>query len=83
MLCLTRVFLVRYHTHHERIRKGLAMSPTVTYTPYATSSKEQTVDVIMFTQFEEGNLLTETRNDTESGDECGDESDSESVMMSE
>ena len=29
-------------------------------------------------QFEEGNLLTETRNDTESGDE----SDSESIMMS-
>ena len=44
------------------------MRPTVTYTPYATSSKEQTGDVITFAQFEEGNLLTETRNDTESGD---------------
>ena len=43
------------------------------------SSKEQTGDVITFTQFEEGDLLTETRNDTESGDE----SDSESIMMSE
>ena len=53
--------------------------PTVTYTPYATSSKEQTGDVITFAQFEEGNLWTETRNDTESGDE----SDSESIMMSE
>ena len=39
----------------------------------ATSSKEQTGDVITFTQFEEGDLLTETRNDTE----IGDESDSE------
>ena len=56
----------------------MAMRPTVTYTPYATSSKEQTGDVITFTQFEEGNLLTETRNDTESDDKT----DSESIMMS-
>ena len=55
----------------------MAMRPTVTYTPYATSSKEQTGDVITFTQFEEGNLISETRNDTESDDE----SDSESIMM--
>ena len=41
----------------------------VTYTPYGTSSREQTGDVIMFAQFEEGNVLTETRNDAESGDE--------------
>ena len=54
------------------------MRPEVTYTPYATSSKEQTGNVITFAQFEEGGLLTETRNDTESGDE----SDSESIMMS-
>ena len=56
----------------------MAMRPAVTYTPYATSSKEKTGDVITFTQFEEGNLLTETRNDTESGDK----SDSKSLMMS-
>ena len=40
--------------------------------------EEQTGDVITFAQFEEDNLITETRNDTESGDE----SDSESIMMS-
>ena len=34
--------------------------------------------VNVITQFEEGNLISETRNDTESGDE----SDSESIMMS-
>ena len=56
----------------------MAMHPAVTYTPYATSSKEQTGDVITFSQFEEGNLWSETCNDTESGDE----SDSESIMMS-
>ena len=49
--------------------EAMAMRSTVTYTPYATSSKEKTCDVIMFTNFEERNLLTETRNDTESGDE--------------
>ena len=45
------------------------MRPAVTYTPYVTSSKEQTGDVITFAQFEEENLLTETGNDTESDDE--------------
>ena len=45
----------------------------------ATSLREQTSDVITFAQFEEGNILTETRNDIESGDE----SDNESIMMRE
>ena len=57
--------------------EAMAMRPAVTYTPYATSSKEQTVDVITLAQFEEGNLLTETRNNAEN---C-DKSDSESIMM--
>ena len=55
------------------------MRPAVTYTPYAKSSKEQTGDVITFAQFEEGDLLTETCKNTESGDE----SDSKSLMMNE
>ena len=55
------------------------MRSAVTYTPYATSSKEQTGNVITFTKFEEGGLLTETRNDAESGDEYNDKS----RMMSE
>ena len=32
----------------------MAMRLAVTYTPYATSSKEQTGDLITFTQFDEG-----------------------------
>ena len=59
--------------------EAMAMRPAVTYTPYATSSKEQTGDVITFIQFEEGNILTETRNNAESGDK----SDNKSIMMSE
>ena len=58
--------------------EAMAMRPTVTYTLYATSPKEQTSNVIKFAQFEERNILTETRNDAESGEE----SDSESIMMS-
>ena len=54
------------------------MRPEVTYTLYATSSKEQTGNVITFAQFEEWDLLSETCNDIESGDK----SDSKSIMMS-
>ena len=59
--------------------EAMAMRLTVTYTPLATSSREKTGDVITFAQFEEGNLLTETCNDAESGDGYG----NESIMMSE
>ena len=59
--------------------EAMVMRPAVTYTPCATSSKEQTGDVITFAQFEEGNILTETRNNAESADK----SDSESLMMNE
>ena len=57
----------------------MAMRQEVSYTPYATFLKEQTGNVITFAQFEKGNILPETRNDAESGDEY----DKESIMMSE
>ena len=56
----------------------MAMCLAVTYTPYGTSSREQTSNIITFAQFEEGNILTKTRNNTESSDE----SDNGSIMMS-
>ena len=59
--------------------EAMALRLAVTYTPYATSSKEQTGNVITFAQFEEGNIFNENCNDAESGDK----SDSESLMMSE
>ena len=46
----------------------------MTYTPCATSSREQTGNIITFTQFEEGKILTKTLNDAESGDESYDDS---------
>ena len=59
--------------------EAMVIRPEVTYTQYTTSLKEQTGDIITLAQFDEGNILNETRNDTESGDE----SDNESIMMSE
>ena len=47
----------------------MAMRPAVTYTPYATSLREQTGDIITFTQFEEGDILTKTRNYADSDDD--------------
>ena len=52
----------------------MAMCLDVIYTDCATFSREQTGDIITFTQFEEGNIWTKTRNDAESGDEYDDDS---------
>ena len=49
------------------------MRPEVSYIPYTTSSKEQTGDKVTFAQFEQRNLLLESRNGTESGDESDDD----------
>ena len=43
----------------------MATRPEVSYIHYATSSTEQTGNIITLTQFEEENLLSETCNDTE------------------
>ena len=68
MLCLTKVFLLRYHIRYNIIQKR-----------WRCVQKDQTGDVFTLPRFEEGNILTENRNDAESGDE----SDNESIMMSE
>ena len=52
----------------------MAMHPDVSYTPYATFPMEQTVYIITFTKFEQGNLLSETNDDAKSGDESNDDS---------
>ena len=54
--------------------ESMAMRPSVTYTHCATSPGEQTVNIIMFAQFAEGGLLSETRNNAESGEESYDDS---------
>ena len=57
------------------------MSPDLSYTPNAKSSKGETGNIITFAQFKEGGLLSktrrllsETREDTESGNEYDDHS---------
>ena len=46
----------------------ISMRPSMTYTPCATYSRKQTDNIITFTQFEEGNILTKICNDEESGE---------------
>ena len=52
----------------------MAMCPAVTYTPYSTSLGDKNGDIITLTQFEEENLLSETRDDTESDNKYDDNS---------
>ena len=59
--------------------EAMAMRLAVTYTPYGTSSREKTGDIITFAQSEEGNILTKTSNDAESGDE----SDNKYIMINQ
>ena len=47
----------------------MVMILAVTYTPCATSLREQTGNMITFTQFEEGSILTKTRNYAEIDDD--------------
>ena len=77
MLCLMKKILVRYHIHHNLIRINGDASGSDVY-PVCYVFGRKNCDVITFAQFEEENIWTETRNDTESGDE----SDNKSIMMS-
>ena len=48
--------------------ESMAVCPAVTYTLYATSQRGETGDIIIFAQFEEGGILSKTRDNAESGD---------------
>ena len=52
--------------------EAMDMRPAVQYKPCAASLRYQTGNIIMFTQFQEGNLLFKTRNDAESSEKSGD-----------
>ena len=54
--------------------ESVAMRLAVSYTSYATYSKEQTGNIITFTQFEVGNVSSETRDDVENGEYYDDDS---------
>ena len=49
------------------------MRLSVTYTPFATSSMEQTGNIITFAKFEEVNLLTKNHKYAESVDKSVDD----------
>ena len=58
--------------------EAMMMRPDVTYTPCATSSREQTGNITTFTHFEEADILTKNCNYAESGEEY----DDNSIMLS-
>ena len=45
--------------------------PAVSYISCATSPKEETVHITTLARFEEGRVVSETREDAESSDESG------------
>ena len=59
------------------------MRPAVTYTPCATSLRGETGNIITLAKFEEGNILTKTRNNAESGDKSDDDSIMPPLMSEE
>ena len=59
------------------------MQSAVSYIPYVTYSKEKTDNIITFAHFEEGYLLSETCNDTESGNKYDDNSNLAPLMSEE
>ena len=62
--------------------EAMAMRPKVSYIPCATSARGGNGDIITFAKFEEVNLLSETREYTESNEKSGDKSDDDSIMPS-
>ena len=56
----------------QQYTEAMAMLPDESYIHYATSSREQTGDIITSKKFEEGNLLSETCDNTEIGNEYDD-----------
>ena len=56
------------------------MHPDVTYTLYATYLREQTGNIIMSAHFQEGGLLSEICDNTESSDKSNDKYDDNSII---
>ena len=58
----------------QHYSEAMDMRTSGIYITYDTYSKQQTSDIITFTQFEEGNLLSITCNDAKSSDKADDDS---------
>ena len=59
------------------------MRTAVSYTHYAAFPKERTGNIFTFAQFEEGDLLSDTGDDAESGDESDDNSTMPPIISEE
>ena len=56
ILCLMKKKSTALAYTTQTYSEAMAMRPVVAYTTYITSLREQTGDIIMFAQFEEGNI---------------------------
>ena len=74
MLILVKLFLVRYNIHHDHIQKRWLCFQMLHIHLMLHLQRKKTGNIITFTQFEEGNLLSETRNDAESSEESNKDS---------
>ena len=67
------IFLVHWHIHHKHIYKGL-LCIQLCHTHLMIHLQEKiTGNIITFTQFEEGKVLSETCDNTESGNKSDDD----------
>ena len=63
--------------------EAMAMRLDASYIPCDTSLREQTVNIIAFTQFEEGGLLSEICDDAKSGDKYDDDPIMQTIIREE
>ena len=59
---------------HSEMIAMMVMRPAMTYTPYTIYLREQTGNIITFSQFEEGDLFSESRDYAESGNKSNGDS---------
>ena len=67
------IFILLAYTS-QPYAEDMSIQPDVSHIPYSTSSREKRGDIITFEQFEDGDLLSETFDNTESVIESDDES---------
>ena len=79
MLFLMRLFCSLEYTSRTYAEE-MVLLLAVSYRTCATSSKEQTGDMITFTQLEKENLLSESHEGAKSDKKIGDESNNDSII---
>ena len=72
MLFFDESFSITLSYTSQPYSEAMAMILSVTYTPCATTLREKAGNIITFAKYEEENLLSENREDAESGEKSND-----------